>query len=569
MVNTDDSAPTSVFLFGWNPGTLSWDFFRTQDIYNESQWVWVPPSTNHYRIMSSSGRLIVYKAAPGIGQGGAFNDFGAPFPNRENGNLINAGDPATFYFWAPSDATAPTAVIFGNVGAASASVAVWRYAPMNPALPPPSTNVTVDLVDSAGFWSPAGATVVPAGLATAGNPRVYGSGYASGIFTGTFAFYKAIVSGGNIMTWAGVNPFDVYSGGTMLHASNPMGDQVGREFWVHIARDTKNDTCGTPNHGIQVFSIFSPKFDLGVRLVSSAGYTAAYTTTGQDQCISFKSITFPANSATRNYRANVLPGGNPGDVLAQIINCNVGEKQYLAPFLRRGVFYTIIAPPIAYAGQAFWMTVIVTDSGGGTKTDYCGTTSFTSTDPGANLEGSALDAYNFTWTSSVGPCNSAPNENGVRVFVNVIFNRLGMISLVATDTVDGSITGLTTIMVVGADVKLFKEPRLAVAASSDTVLFKVCWSNYSSASAFTFTVTDAVPMGTAFVPEAGTWAFACGSTDAVPVVTSYSTSTSTTAPPAGSFTTGLPVAATRWLRWTVPMAGVQTTGCACYRVTVN
>jgi uncharacterized repeat protein (TIGR01451 family) len=180
-----------------------------------------------------------------------------------------------------------------------------------------------------------------------------------------------------------------------------------------------------------------------------------------------------------------------------------------------------------------------------------------------------MDAYNFTWTSSKGACNTSPNENGVYVFVNVSFSRLGMQTLVASDTTDGTITGLATIMVVGADVRFEKSPRLAVNASADTVQFRVCWSNYSSASAFTFTITDAVPMGTTFLPEAGTWAFNCGSTDNVPVVTSYSTATTPTVPVAASWVTANPVAGTRWLRWTVPMAGVQTTGCACFRVTVN
>jgi hypothetical protein len=69
------------------------------------------------------------------------------------------------------------------------------------------------------------------------------------------------------------------------------------------------------------------------------------------------------------------------------------------------------------------------------------------------------------------------------------------------------------------------------------------------------------------VPEAGTAAFDCGNTKGQTVTTSYSISTSAT-PPAG-FTDGNPVAATRWLRWTIPYAGVNTTGCACYRVSVN
>jgi len=82
-------------------------------------------------------------------------------------------------------------------------------------------------------------------------------------------------------------------------------------------------------------------------------------------------------------------------------------------------------------------------------------------------------------------------------------------------------------------------------------------------------VTDAVPMGTSFVPEALVAALNCGSTDGVPLGVSYTTSTLGTMPAAASFTAGNPVSGTRWLRWTVQAAGVETTGCACFRVKVD
>ncbi len=74
-------------------------------------------------------------------------------------------------------------------------------------------------------------------------------------------------------------------------------------------------------------------------------------------------------------------------------------------------------------------------------------------------------------------------------------------------------------------------------------------------------------MGTVFVPEASSAALDCGNTAGQPLAVSYSTATSTTPPAA--FTPGNPIAGTRWLRWTLPFSGLNTTGCACYRVTVN
>jgi hypothetical protein len=79
----------------------------------------------------------------------------------------------------------------------------------------------------------------------------------------------------------------------------------------------------------------------------------------------------------------------------------------------------------------------------------------------------------------------------------------------------------------------------------------------------------AVPVGTTFVPEATAAGLNCGSTDGVTLAVAYSTLTVPVMPGPASFTTANPVSNTRWLRWTVPVAGVQTTGCACFRVAIN
>jgi uncharacterized repeat protein (TIGR01451 family) len=178
-----------------------------------------------------------------------------------------------------------------------------------------------------------------------------------------------------------------------------------------------------------------------------------------------------------------------------------------------------------------------------------------------------MDLYNFTW-SSAAACSSVPDEDGIKMFLGVVLVRMGLQTIVGMDIGDGSINGLTAILVVAADVKLQKSPKLTVAASGDTVQFKVCWSNFSSGSAFTFVITDALPNGTTFVPEAP-GGLDCGNTKGLALAVAYTTSTTPTMPPAASFTTGNPTAGTRWLRWTVPYTGVNTTGCGCYRVTVN
>jgi len=561
--NTDSNLPTTLHIFTWNPLLLNWEYRTTADIFKESQWDWVPLTSNHYRLVSSQTRIIVQKGFPGLTIGGSYNDFGTAVPNRENGNLINDPStiPATFYLWAAHTPGEDDTVIVGNVGAATATYRVYRYTPFDQTLPSPSINIPFTMVDKGGSWMYLGTDTVgpamPVPGPTGSNPHAYGPTYDPSKFVSNYYFCKIqLTAGGPIQVVCGRNPYRESSGGSVMHPSDPAGKQVGQEFWF-------NDVTNT---GIYSISLFCPKVNMGMRMASSDGYFAQYTTTDTDECISFQNITNPGGGIVRNYRIWVPAAGNPGDAIMQYHCGWSGEKFYSAPFMCKGVFYNIITPPVIYASQPFWITVVVMDSGGGTKTDYCGTSSFTSTDPTAQIQGSGMDAYNFIW-SSAAACSSALDENGVKIFVGVIFNKLGLQTLVGSDTTDGAINGLATLMVVGVDVKLFKEPRLMIAASGDTVQFKVCWSNYSSASAFSFTITDAVPVGTTYVPETDT-AMNCGSTDGVTMTVGYSldptTPATTWATASGMLPTGV-----RWLKWTVPIVGVQTTGCACFKITVD
>jgi len=379
-------------------------------------------------------------------------------------------------------------------------------------------------------------------------------------FPDTFGLYQVkVISGGPIQVRTGRGCGSRY-GGYVVHGVDESGtvpQQVPASFWhTQHRQDPANDLVA-----------FCPATGMVVRCTSNAGYSAIYTTNGPDQPIAFCGITEPAGYCGVNYKVEVLaPVG--GRVIGMMNATYFTERHYAAPFLATGTHYDIQAPAVVFAGQSFWITIVVLNVAGGTKTDYCGTTSFTSTDPAARIQATAMDSFNFVWHSVTG-CSSAPNENGVRVFVNVSLTKLGVQTLIANDINDGSITGLTAVLVTGADIKLFKEPKLSVAASGDTVRFKVCWSNYSSASGFSLVMTDAVPLGMSFIPEASTAPFNCGTTDGVTVTVAYSTTASPTMPAAASFSTGNPVAGTRWLRWTVPMAGVQTTGCACFRVQVQ
>ncbi|MEK7477596.1 MAG: hypothetical protein AAB152_18395 [Candidatus Coatesbacteria bacterium] len=574
-VNTDDTQPTTIFIFAWNPALLAWEFAKTQDVWNGSQWDFVPTVANHYRVISSNTKLIVEKAWPGLGVGGAYNDMGSLAPNRENGGLVNFGNPATYYMFCGHLPGTSDVAAFQNLGAVALNYEVHRYAPLDPTAKSPNPKtVSTDLVGYSGTWTPTLCSgTVPAGFSGVANPEIYGDNYTTGCFAIRYRLYKVIFTTGKGQAYGGRAIVDQYSGGSMLHAADAAtaGQQTGQQYWLYT-NQAAHDAGG---YSVSTIDVFCPKINLVLNLSSGAATggiqaSATYTTNDVDECVSFRAISNTTAPNTLNWKIQVLAAGNPGDVIGQYITMNVGEKFYTAPFLQRGIFYDILVPPTVFTGESFWITIVVVQGQTSqTKTDYCGTASFTSTDQTAKIGGTGMDAYNYTWHASMGGCAGVPNDNGVHIFVNVVLTRLGLQSIVAADTADGTITGLASIMVVGADVELTKSPRLVLAASADTVQFKVCWSNYSSASAFTFVITDAIPMGTTFVPEASVNAFNCGTTDGVAVTVAYSTQASAAPPPPASFTNGNPVAGTRWLRWTVPMAGVETSGCACYRIVIN
>jgi len=562
IVNTGNVA-TTVHLFLWDGAASSWGYMETRAIDPLSQYMTggtPTPLEGHWRVISSDTNIIVWKgyAFESVTDYDNFSTTAA----ATNGNLT-AGAGDIFYCYTGKKGGWQTLVVT-NVGVNAAAIELWRYESAEPML---VVNAIPNVLGgSSGSWLPLDAGTVAAGLSSAGtphNPRAYTTlacDESSVPFPDTFGLYQVrVISGGPVQVRTGRGCGSRY-GGYVMHGVDESGtipQQVPASFWHSQHRqDAGNDMVA-----------FCPATGMVVRCTSNAGYSAVYTTNGPDQPIAFCGITEPAGFCGVNYKVQVLaPAG--GRVIGMFNATYFTERHYAAPFLATGTHYDIQAPAVVFSGQSFWITVVVLNTAGGTKVDYCGTTNFTSTDPAAKIEGTAMNTYDFTW-SSQSACNAAPNENGVKVFVNVTLTKIGVQTLIGNDIYDGSITGLTAILVTGADVKIFKAPKLTVAASGDTVQFKVCWSNYSSASAFSMVLTDAVPAGTAFLPEASTAAFNCGSTDGVAVTTAYSTATTGTMPAAGSFTTGNPVTATRWLRWTVPMAGVQTTGCACFRVQLD
>ncbi|MEK7765376.1 MAG: hypothetical protein AAB368_03980, partial [bacterium] len=401
------------------------------------------------------------------------DNHGAFAPTRETGYTVGVAGTSFYGICNPVGCGAGDGiVIVGNVSgggcagcppAATATYEIFTYTPNNVLGP---ATIPALLQDTGGTWASQGQFTVPAGLAALANPDFYGNVYPFNR-GGSNLFRIDLISGGPIQVMHGSDPWSGWGGGSVIHASD--GSPMGSDYWIHCGagRNPRGTGCPTDT---SVVDIFCPKTGMTVRGLSSDGFNSVYTTTGPDQCVAFKDITSAGSGAARRNWEFQLTGA---DGIALYSQCTRGEKGFTAPFLQTGDHYVIITPPVVYLGQSFWITVLVLAAGNKTKTDYCGTSSFTSTDPGAVIEGKAMDSYNYTWTSNQAPCTCSSNcDMGVKVFIKVTMTVLGYQTIVATDINDGSIVGITALQVVAADIKFTKQPPLQVSASGDIVQFK-------------------------------------------------------------------------------------------------
>jgi len=576
----DPTLINTVHIFTWDHVNLEWIYRETTEIDAESQYM--PDVLNiacneWYKVVSSPAKSVVH-----IGYftyfGPDANNFATMSPTRNVGNLSSGIAGEAFYlFPGVWDSYLDVQAVVTNMGPVAASYRIERYQPRDTSAPGPG--IPAWLSDTSGTWTYIKTDSVAPGLPwppawtppnyNTSNPHVYGTLYDNTyIFSeppgSTAGMWRIVLeSGGPIEICSGSRIFSTYSGSSLLHASD--GRMYGSDFWLGMGWNwiMSSGHCNSPFTPLYSLDVFCPATGMVVTGYDTMGYTARYTTTGNDQCVAFQRISDPGSGARKIFRVQI--SGPATDAIAMYTHCQPSHKFVTAPFLATGVHYDIIAPAFAYIGQNFWITIVVVNAGGGTKTNYSGTTSFSSTDPGAKIQATPMDTYNYTWIPAT--------DNGVKIFVNVTMTRLGLVTIVASDILDGSIMGLTSIQIVGADVKLEKFNKLSVAASGDTVQFRICWSNYSTATAYSFTITDAVPRGTDYVPELSNNAVCGQNGPATAAVTLALAVSSSTTPPNAAFTT---IAAgtsgsntARWLRWTVRDVYVNSTGCVCFKVVVN
>lgn len=561
FINTSSEGPTTVHVFSWDSESKTWQYRASSLIAEESIWFYLPSFQGSYRVISSDYPLIIYKGLPVSGN----DSYRTMAPNTENGLLVSGDPPSTFYAYSLDDNRQGGSVIVGNVGTATATYQISKYKADDPLAPIISAkHQTSFLVGNSGNWIPIETEIVPPGIGDPANPHAYQLNYETGVVRERTFYRVKLLEGGPIYVYSGWRMHSSFEGAHVIHSAD--GSMSGYEFWFHQTEPMPfAGDCKTPLFGTMGIDLFCPKTGTSVRGYSSDGYDTTIVTDAPDECISFKALTPPAAGLRRNWAFE-----STGGIMAVCIAnaCALHQKMFTAPFVAQGIHYRLIMPPVVYAGQEFWITVVVAESAGGTKDDYCGITAFTATDPLAEIEGMPMADFNYSWTNDIVPCGLG-FDNGVKVFAGVVMQKLGLQNIIAADTVDGSIVGLGVTMVVGVDLKLTKDPYYSTLASGDTVQFRICWSNFSSASALELVITDAVPKGTQYLP-ADPAAHLCGGTygDLTDVTVAYST---TDNQPASFQTMAGPVSSPlpTWLRWTVPVIGIKTTGCVCFEAMVN
>lgn len=588
-MNHNPDQPTTVHLFKGTYGPFSWNYVRTIELGPEAATGMMlqgpdtyPPTSPDYapwRMISSDTALLIdigsyeYHTAGCCCCSGADN-HAAFEPTRETGLTVTPVDsngnpmPANLY-GLTNDlgcGAGESVCVVGNVGKVTATYDVWAYTPLNvmgdARIPPLLRN-------SEGLWRKIGTYTVPPGGDAPGNPVVHAP--APFKFGGTGLHRISLLSGGPIQVNTGSDVFAGWGGGGVIHAAN--GKTMGSEFWLHAPYGRMpggGKGCTRATHSVD---ILVPKANVLVTATEESlkYYKASYTTTGPDQAVKFIALSRPADGSRYNWVFKT----DGADAIALYNQCTQTEKGFTAPFLETGVHYEIVAPPVVFVGQKFWLTVVVLGGGNVTEIDYCGTSGFTSSDPLAQIEGLPMGGYTYPWKADPPSFCDNPigvNDNGVKVFVNVSMGRTGNQTIVVNDTADGSIVGLGAVFVVAADVKLTKHPS-SVQASGDIVQFRICWSNYSEATVSGFTITDRMPNGFTYLtdPPQAPADLLCGGTYGNPTGVTVAYSITDNSP--GSFSQmsgaigGPPLPA--WLRWTIPEVIPNTTGCVCFKAKVN
>jgi len=314
-----------------------------------------------------------------------------------------------------------------------------------------ASNISITISSPGAFSGSSTATVsASSGVATFSNlvPTV----------TGTFTLSASDGS----LTSATSNSFTVNAGAlakfVIANISSPQ--TAGVAFNVTVtAQDANGNTVTSYNSDGNKANLTSTG-----ALVGSPITTASFT-----NGVVVQSVTITNTGSFTITATGTGQGNGIGGVPSNLFTVNAGPAASL----------TISAPASAAAGTAFNFTVTAKDSFGNVATGYAGTVKFSSTDAQAVL-----------------PPNSALT-NGTGTF-SATLKTAGVSTITGTDTVNGSIAGISG--------------NIAVSAGSATALVVTAPASATAGTAFNFTVTAKDSFGNVATGYAGAVKFS--STDA-------------------------------------------------------
>ena len=345
------------------------------------------------------------------------------------------------------------------------------------------------------------------------------------------------------------------------------------------AADTVNGTISGVSGMIATAAAAATHFTVSAPVTSTAGMVFTITVTAQDAygntatsyngtvqvTSSDGSAVLPADGTLTNglgtFSVTLDTSGNQTVTAADTVNGTIaGVSGTIATAAAAATHFTVSAPVTSTAGTAFTITVTAQDAYGNTATSYSGTVQVTSSD------GSAVLPAEGTLT------------NGLGTF-SVTLDTSGNQTVTATDTVSGSITGVSgTIATAAAAATHFTvgAPATSTAGTAFTIMVTAQDAYGNTATSYSGTVHFTSSDGSAVLPADGTLTNGLGTfsvtldtsgnqtvtaTDTVSgTISGVSGTIATAAAAATHFTVGAPATSTAGTAFTITVTAQDAYG---------
>jgi ELWxxDGT repeat protein len=167
----------------------------------------------------------------------------------------------------------------------------------------------------------------------------------------------------------------------------------------------------------------------------ATGYTGTVRFTSSDnKAVVPGNYTFTtADAGTHSFSAMLKTAGTQSLTVTDTVSATILATQSIAVNPSAASRLILSAPSSVNAGAKFSLTVTVVDAYGNVVTGYRGKVAFRSSDSTASLP------KNYTFTAS---------DMGMHTFTGLVQKKKGKLTITVTDTLDGSLTASTLIIVV-------------------------------------------------------------------------------------------------------------------------